>query len=326
MISQIDKKYFKLCVQDLKKDSNNELSACCPLCGDTKNRLHMVYVQEGDYSYVKCFNSGCSCEEPTGIYNLIQSARPDLTHLYKQESFKKNLNKVQEDLNIQSILNEVKTKKPKEPARTNEKEIPLHKLFLKAQDIPECVEYLENRNIQVQDDWYYSKEKFFTYNDKSVYLLDYLLIPIYNKDMKYRGFYSRSIKEKRFSTFLLPDTEKVWILDPTKPPDIITEAIFDGISSGFDNPGAMLGSDVSQEYRNHLPKDTIFAFDNDQTGYDKTKKYLNLGFRCYIPVDTGFKDFNEMLEVYNKTEIKNIILNNTYSGLMGTIKLGILEK
>ncbi len=336
MLEPVNVKYFKLVVPKLKKDTPDELSGCCPVCGDTKDRLHLYWTDVGDL--VHCFNSGCSLSDKHhSMKNFLDIAAPQYYEPYRRETFKGIIKTLKEETSIQDILKQAKEEKEKKAKEAQEalvpeevKEIPLDKLFLKAKDTPECVKYLESRNIKVQDDWYFSNKKFFEYDNKMVYLLDYLLIPIYavvNAKKKYRGFYSRSLKEKRFSTFLLPDTEKLWVQNPFVEPDIITEGIFDAISSGFDNPAAMLGAGLSREYIKDLSRDTIIATDNDETGIKKAKEFLNLGFKVFVWPDVEEKDFNDMLiNGYEKNEIKEFIRLNTYHGIMGKIKLGIKEK
>lgn len=327
MLEPINIKYFKLVVPKLKKDTADELSGCCPVCGDTKDRLHLYWTEVGDL--VNCFNSGCELNDKHHtMKNFLDIAAPQYYEQYRRETFKGVIKGLKDEVSIQDIVKQAdRAKNQQEPAPTPKKELPLDKMFLKAKDIPECVDYLKSRYIVVQDDWYFSKEKFFNYGDKKVYLLDYLIIPIYNEDKKYRGFYSRSIHEKTFSIFLLDGTEKVWVQQPEKLPEIICEGIFDGISSGFDNPGAMLGAGLSREYIENLPRSTIIATDNDETGIKKAKEFLQLGFKVFVWPELNQKDFNEMLQIgYKKEEIKQFILDNTYSGLLGKIKLGIKEK
>ena len=327
MIHAVNQKYFKLIIPKLKKDTPDELSGCCPVCSDTKNRLHLVHVQDGDYDYVKCFNSGCDLEEPQNMYNFIKIASPGYLNQYKQETFKTRIKDFKNSENLQDIINKAKEQKDqKSPKKTEEQEIPLNNLFEKAKDIPECIEYLKQRHIEPMDDWFFSKDKFFNYNNKNVYLKNFILIPIYNKD-KYRGFYSRSIEEKKFSTFLLPNTEKIWIQNPAFIPEIITEGIFDALSTGFDNPAAMLGASLSSEYIKTLPKNTIIATDNDQTGIKKLYGFIKKGFKVFIWPDQKEKDFNEMLQTgYKKQDIKKFIQMNTYTGLMAQVKLNLKEK
>ena len=331
MISTLDSKYFKLATagKSLKKDTANELSCSCTVCSDTKHRLHLVYVADGGYSYVKCFNSGCELENPVSMYKFLDISSPELYTAYKRENFKGVINKLKEEKSITDIMNEAKQRKQDlidKKSQNKPKEIPLKKLFTNISEFPEALKYLKNRNITPGDDWYFSKQKFFEFEGKMVYLLDFILIPIYNSDFKYKGFYSRSIHEKQFSTFLLPDVEKLWVQNPEKTPDIICEGIFDAISSGFDNPSAMLGSGLSKDYISELSRETVIATDNDQTGVHKAYEFLELGFKVFIWPEVKYKDFNEMNIDLTQKQIKNFINDNTYQGIMGKIKLGLKEK
>ncbi len=326
MLDPVNVKYFKLVV-DLKKETSDELSGNCPVCSDTKNRLHLYDTEIGNL--VHCFNSGCALSDKHhNMKNFLDIAAPEYYEQYKRETFKGTIKKIKEETSLQDVIKQAKEKvRTTAPAKTAEKEIPLQTLFKKASSIPECVEYLAKRNITSADDWYFSDAKFFTYNEKSVYLKDYLIIPIYNKDYKYKGFYSRSIHEKRFSTFLMDDTEKIWIKDPAHYPDIVCEGVFDALSSGFDNPAAMLSASLSKKYKSELPRDVIIATDNDKTGIEKAKEFQELGFKIFVWPDIKEKDFNEMLQNgYNENEIKQFILDNTYQGLLASVKLGMKEK
>jgi len=107
----INEKYFRRNVGKLKKDSKYELSACCPLCGDDKNRLHLVHVTQGDYDYVKCFNSGCQVEEPTNVLSfLYHLASPDIDG-YKREAFKDKVQEIKSNYSLNDLLKKVNTPK-----------------------------------------------------------------------------------------------------------------------------------------------------------------------------------------------------------------------
>lgn len=324
MLNHINSKYFKLAVGELKKDTPTEIVSCCPLCGDTKNRLHLYSTEVGDL--VHCFNDGCTLSDKHhSMKNFLDIIGSSYLGSYKRETLGHQVDKIKTETSLQDILKKITTpvKKPKKP-----KDIPLQKTFLKASEVPECVEYLETRNIKVHEDWFFSKDKFFEFNKQKVFLKDYLLIPIYNEDYKYRGFYSRSIKEKQFSTFLLEGTEKVWRKYPDKFPDIICEGIFDALSTGFDNCAAMIGASVSETYRNELPKSTIFAFDGDKTGVKKALLYVTEGFKIFVwPDDIKEKDFNDMLvSGYKTSDIKKMIQENTYQGIIAKTRLLMKER
>ena len=314
----INEKYFRRNVGKLKKDSKYELSACCPLCGDDKNRLHLVHVVQGNYDYVKCFNSGCQVEEPTNVLSFLYHLHsPDIDG-YKREAFKDKVSTIKSEYSLNDLAKKIKDK-----PKTNEPELPkiLLDKFQKAKDNPECLAYLKNRKITPMDNWLFSTDKFFSYNGKSLYVENFLIIPIYNKQLKFKGWYSRSIKEKQFSTFLLPDTPKFWALDPTRPVDIICEGILDALSTGFENPGAAISADIPQEILMDLDTDTIVAFDNDTTGIKKSILYKHLKVFVWPDDLDHVKDFNDLLKVKTLKEINQIIQDNIYTGIQAETRL-----
>lgn len=327
MLQPVNQKYFKLAVGKLKKDSSNEIVCNCPMCGDQKNRLHLYSTEVGDL--VHCFNDGCELSDKHhSVRNFLDIINSSQLPAYKRATLSVQVDSLKEEQSMQSLLERVKSQaKVEVEEKPKPKEIPLQKLFDKAQDSEACMNYLYNRGIEVQEDWFFSTQKFFEYNGKHVYLMDYLLIPIYDEDYKYRGFYSRSIKEKSFSTFLQDGTEKIWRAYPDKNPEIICEGIFDAISSGFDNSAAMLSANVSEEFRQQLPKSTIFAFDNDETGIRKAIQYSNLGFKIFVWPEVPEKDFNEMLvSGSSKEEIKKMIQANIYDGILAKVRLKMKER
>ncbi len=330
MIREVDRRYFKLAVGKIKKDSDNDISCSCPACGETRNRLHLYDSGNGD-ALVFCYNSGCELNDsaaPLGKFlDVIES--PYLSG-YKRETLGVAVDQIKNEISMGDILKKIKTKTDPdfdlEPAKTNELEIPLHH-FDKASSNQDAVEYLKIRGInEIPDNWYFSTDEFFTHNKKTMYVKDYLIIPILNKHNKIKGFYSRSIREKRFSTYLL-DTEKVWTQNPKNPPEIFAEGIFDALSTGFENPAAMLGAGLSQGYRNSLSKDVIFAFDNDKTGREKSLEYIDYGFKVFVWPNLDIKDFNELVQKgASKETIKQMILDNCYSGIQAKIRIRMRER
>jgi len=328
-------KYFKLAVDNksIRKDTATEISANCPLCGDKKHRLHLYRPQGFKQDVVHCFNSGCELEEKHhSVINFLKMVKPEYVSGYQRE----NLTNIVNDIspNLDSIIKTIEDNTGIKKTNENKKhlEIPLDKLFMKCKDSDKCTEYIKKRGFDPKDDWYFSEDKFFTHNSKKVYLKDYLLIPIY-QDKKYKGFYSRSIIEKSFSTFLLPDVEKIWVSSPdtnVENLEIICEGVFDALSTGFKHTGAMLSASLSEGYLNDLKTlnpDCILAFDNDITGIQKAIKYAEQGFKVFIPPeDWKFKDFNEALQsnipIFG---IKEVILRNIKQGIEAVIRLKMIE-
>jgi len=333
MISVLDREVFIGSVGKLRKDSGTELSCCCPACGETKNRLHLVNVPQDDYSYVKCWNQGCQLDEPTSVFNFLKIINSSYISLYKRKSFSKKIDEIKSERSLDGLLAIAKAAKepvpvPLSPTNTLEKEIPKAILdtFHKAADIPDCVQYLKDRHIEVQPDWMFSTDKFFTFNGKSTYLLDFLIIPIYNRALKFKGWYSRSINEKRFGTFLLADGVKFWAQYPGRAPDIVCEGILDALSTGFSNSSAAISADIPLEVLQDLPLESIIAFDNDETGIRKSLEYAKLGYKIFVWPNLPEKDFNELLVNGNtKEQIKELILANVKQGVQAEVYLRMKE-
>ena len=339
-LDPISIKYFKLVVDpaSIKKDKPDEVQANCPVCGDRKHRLHLYRPKGFDQDVVHDFNEGCElAEKHHNIFNFLKIAGPEYLDDYKRETMFKTVERIKEKSSgssgetetgpkLQDIINKVTGIKDQE-LRKPKKELPLHRLFMKCADSKECTDYVMGRGFEPRPDWFYSEDKFFTYNGKKVFLENYLIIPIYQNGL-YKGFYSRSIKEKSFSTFLLPDTEKIWVSDPevdVENIEIICEGVFDALSTGFERSGAMLSASLSPLYLKELKenKDVIIALDNDETGREKSLWYAENGFRVFVPPEDYFyKDFNEaMLRGWLKSEIKNLIQKNTYQGYDAIVRI-----
>ncbi len=328
MLDSINIKYFKLAVGKLKKDTLNEISCDCPECGDTKQRLHLYNTEVGDL--VHCFNESCTlADKHHSMLNFLRIINSSFYESYRRETMQSRIKSIQANNSLNNILKTIEKPKvaPKEPSKELVS-LPLDNLFSRCTTSKECVEYCTKRGIQPKEDWFFSTQDYFKFQGKNVYLKNFLLIPIYDTTRKYRGFYSRSINKKQFSTFLLDDTEKLWLNVPEEQPTIICEGIFDALVTGFKNCGAMIGASLSESATKKLPKSTIFAFDNDSTGTRKSIQYADKGFQVFVWDDkmNGIKDFNELhLKGYSFSEINEMIKSNLYSGIQAKIHLKLKE-
>ncbi len=333
MLDLLSIKYFKMVVDpaSIRKDTPDEVQANCPVCGDRKHRLHLYRPKGFDQDVVHCFNEGCElAEKHHNMVNFLKIAKPELVDSYKRENLQTIIKNVTNTIDVQDILTKIEKTTGLTQTKENDKkrELPLGKLFMKCKDNQTCLDFVKKRGIEPRDDWYFSEDKFFTWNQKTVFLENYLIIPIYS-DQKYKGFYSRSVKEKKFSTFLLPDIEKVWTSSPDVGPEnmeILCEGVFDSLSTSFEKSGAMLSASVSEEYIEKLNPNCIIALDNDKTGIEKTIKYAERGFNVFVWPEIEEKDFNEVLQNgYTCLEIKKIIQENTYKSYDAIVRLKMKE-
>lgn len=345
----IDVKYFKLAVGNFKKETAHDIALDCPACDDNKGRLHMYQKDTMEIPLVRCFNAGCDYEEHQGLIKFLSSYAPTIAINYKTEKFKRSIDTLKEGKSLNDIINgTVTSKKPteiddivietalnfdrhtKEPRVKqdlvkNPRKIPemFTNMLYYAKDIEVCKEYIQKRNLEVKPDWLFSKQKFVNIFDKAYFVENFIFIPLWQND-KLRGFYTRSIEEKRFSTIIFPKGEKYWVSDNFNPDETcyIFEGIFDAMSSGLDNVVAMLSADLPEEFLDEL-KEPVFCLDSDKTGVKKSLKYNKQGFKTFIWPEVETKDMNDMLKVQTKEDNKKMILENVYNGLPAQIKLNL---
>ena len=88
MLNPLNIKFFKMCCHDIGKETLIDISARCPVCGDSKKnksikRLHLYH--KGGNDFVKCFNGDCPVN--TNMYNFLRLYFPDKLYDYKRECF-----------------------------------------------------------------------------------------------------------------------------------------------------------------------------------------------------------------------------------------------
>jgi len=342
MLNHISIKYFKLAVNAASYNTGGTDIACkCPICGDSKKkanskRLHLY--KKGDLELVNCFNSGCPCENKT-VYSFLRDFYPNLLPQYKKETFSTKMGALKEkslgdifNPSLEQSKNTFQNVSEKETKRRIKAIMPIEET-----DIPvlyNLSDYFEDLDLEMRE--YLSKRllptefngKFFkakdniTINNTFYKIKGYLVIPLYFKDLMY-GFYSRSIKDKTFITFISTLGFKVWNwygIDRTKRVYVF-EAIFDGISSGKDNIIASLGAKIPDERLSKL-KDVVFCLDNDTTGIKNAIEYAKKGHRIYVqPNQYPEKDFNELKINHPNLDISELIDNNIFIGLSAVTRL-----
>lgn len=318
-MNPIDVRYFKLAVGEsrIKHETPTDITVRCPICGDSKKsrnkaRMHL-YMRNGK-ALVNCFNE-CSCTNKT-VYKFLKDYYPNLLENYKQETFGNRIKEIKE-LDFSGGVGFELIDTPEEKPKTL---FDLSQYFEKSERV---YDYIESRGL----DWspalgevYLGKK--ITLNGKFYNIDDFIVIPLYCGD-KWYGFYSRSMKEHRFQTFIIDEGFKLWNfynIDKSKT-IYVFEGIFDALSvynSGITNVVACLGATPPLSLLEGL--DVVFCFDNDRTGYLNSIKYLKKGFKvlCY-PENIKEKDMNDILKT--GVDVKDLILNNQVSGILGEIKI-----
>ena len=318
-MNPIDVRYFKLAIGEsrIKHETPTDITARCPICGDSqksknKARLHL-YMHNGK-ALVNCFNE-CSCVNKT-VYNFLKDYYPNLLDNYKQETFGNRIKEIKEYDFSGGVGFEVK----ETPTNIPQTLFDLSEYFEKSSKV---YDYIESRGLEwspVLGEVYLGKK--ITLNGKFFNIDDYIVIPLYC-DNKWYGFYSRSMTEHQFQTFIIDSGFKLWNyynIDKSKTVYVF-EGIFDALSAynaGLTNVVACLGATPPMNLLKDL--DLVFCLDNDRTGYLNSIKYLKMGYKalCY-PDNIKEKDMNDILK--SGINVKDLILNNQVNGILGEIKI-----
>lgn len=306
------------------KESPLDVACKCPICGDSKNRnqkrLHLY--TKGDLELVNCFNAGCPCENKT-MYSFLRDFYPDLLQQYRKETFTNRIEHLKSEQSIGemvTLINEKSCNDPKPQVEANNEPYCMNlepfmdeltveaKEYLKTRQLNPEVAYIANTDIKIGETVYPVK--------------DFLIIPLLKDDLWY-GFYSRSLKEKTFYTYVSTTGYKVWNWYNIKKdrPVIITEGIFDALSIGHDNVISNLGAKIPNERLKEL-KDPIFVLDNDSTGIKQSIKYAEMGYKVYIqPQEHTEKDMNELKLNKPWLDIQKLVKENTFAGISAIVRL-----
>lgn len=341
MIEHSDIKYFKLAIgaDSIGRISSTDISARCPICGDSaKNtkskRLHLY--NKNNKTRINCFNGDCNVNNKT-MYGFLKDFFPKLFAQYKRDNFTNTIQKLgagavgtsnSSDVFARFALDEKAVEKePKvSPVVTQD----LSAFLRDVSEVPEVLAYLAARGMEYTTKygkWYFGYQDL-QIGDMLYKITDSIIIPLYYKDKMY-GFYSRSIKDKMFITYM-NDTNigyKIWnwFNINKKEPVYIYEGIFDAIAGGLQNSIALLGAKIPTERLQELDN-PIFVLDNDKTGLINALQYVKSGNKVYVqPEIYSEKDMNELMLnlMLNNTDvnISDIIKNNIYSGILGQIKI-----
>ena len=273
----------------------------CPVCGDSKKSesKRRGWILTGrSYLVYYCFNCGFT----TSLKNFVYKYHRDL--FYK---FYTNLPKSKKIEEKKAIIIE------KDERRFFE----LSDKFESVYKHKEHLEYCISRKIPKE-----IISKLRVCNEKHFILDKMLIFPFYYKNTKFvYGFQGRHIDKKKFYIYLPKNNSKIYNLFNfnREKPVFILESIID--SFFVENSIAMLGSEIDKNFLKTIYP--ILVFDNDETGKIKTKKYLELGYKCVIwPKNIKEKDINEM--IINEV---NFDLNSyIFYGNIGLTKLKLNSK
>ena len=355
MFNHIDVKYFKLCAPEIGKETAVDISAKCPVCGDSKTgKKHRLHLYERDgLTLVKCFNCGLH----NNMYNFIKNYFPNYLFNYKKECFQNNLffketfeipkedikeNDLGDELKFETDLDsldcgldfsEVKEKLKVNENQNNfpENELPQNFKYFKSsfmssiENDENIYNYLLSRKIKYSPE-IFGEFKIFKQDlnlDNRIFkLYNSIIIPFYCNNFKdMYGFYSRDISKKDFRTCNLNTGYKIWNwfnIDKDKEVYIF-EGIFDALSFytmyNEKNIIALCTNDIEKERLQEL-KYPIFCLDNDKTGINTMLKYV-MKHKCIMYDNLKNLDFKDFNDVLcNNIIPKNIEFVNSLEGMV----------
>jgi len=326
----IDNSYIRqagLHLDRFKDKGNNQFNFRCPVCGDShvsKSKARgWIYENKGK-AWVHCFN----CNYAAPFDKFLKQFFPNLYSEYRIEKFGKPKKK-------ETRVSLPKFKKPifKTLGIPSLAKLPADHL---------AVKYVKSRQIpENKFSLLYHTETFkkFINNIVPDKFPDVkkdeprLIIPFYSKDGKLTYIQGRSYEPKaeiRYITVKVVNDDKIYGLeriDETRD-IIVVEGPLDSLF--LDNALAMAGSSVSDI--KDIPKDKIiFAFDREPRNkqiIQQMERYANNGYRVAVlsPMQEG-KDINDwVMNGINPKDIRNDIINNSYSGLTAKLKINEWRK
>ena len=330
MSNYVDTKYLNLLsihLTQFKRKDDNLYNFRCPYCGDsqkstTKARGY-VFLHTGDY-FFKCHN----CSYGTSLKKLIQDVDKELYDQYLMERFSINQRKptTKSGFTIRKppkyVKSEFKTLKKISQLKhdhyakvyVDNRLIPKnkhHKLFF----APKFYEWV-NTVIPNKFDVQYDEPR--------------LVLPFLDENKTLIGFQGRALKKSKtkYITIMIDESKpKVFGLDTIdKNKKIyVVEGPIDSLF--IDNCIAMAGADLS---RLQLPN-TVIIYDNEPRNKEivsRMEKVIKKGSDIVIwPKHILHKDINDMiLADLSIEEVKNIIKENTFSGLIASTKLSEWRK
>lgn len=337
MTVYIDKKYISLLSTKLKnfKQRGEFLwNFRCPVCGDsqkdkTKTRGY-IYRRKERFSFM-CHN----CSSSMSLHRFIKHVDPALYNEYQLESFV-NTNTTNSIKVTDFVTNPTFDK----PAVTKSiKDTDAIAIGDLSSYHPARV-YIDNRRITT-DGIYYVEDfaKFvkdlFPDNTKQLYKEERIIIPFYDKDGNLVGVQGRSLGPSKIKYITIKSSEDIpkvfgWNTVDVSKRIYVLEGPIDSLF--IHNAIASMDANLMAVTRflGH-DNDYVFVFDNEPRSKPITnniKKTIDMGHKvCIWPSDILEKDVNEMvLAGKHPSEIQHIIDNNTYEGLMATMKLNQWSK
>ena len=333
----VDKKYISLLSPKLKnfKQRGEFLwNFRCPVCGDsakdkTKSRGY-IYKRKEHFGFM-CHN----CGSAMSLKKFVKYVDPHLYNEYQLETFVQS--NTSNNVNVADYVTKPTFDIPEAPRSI---------LLTDAESINGLSQYhparvyLENRKVPL-DDIYYTEDfsqfvkDLYPQCSKTLYKEPRIIIPFKDKDGNLLGIQGRAIGTSKIKYITIKGDEsspKIYgwdKLDISKPVYVV-EGPIDSLF--LDNCIATMDAALY-----HAPsiigidRDYIFVYDNEPRNkqiVSNMKKTIDLGYKvCVWPDTIQQKDINEMILAGNSpATIQHIIDNNTYEGIIATMKMNQWSK
>ncbi|MAH72765.1 MAG: hypothetical protein CMK29_05700 [Porticoccaceae bacterium] len=320
-------------LQQFKRKKDYLFNFRCPVCGDskkskTKARAYLYRVKND--MFFKCHN----CSASHNLANFIKVVDRKIYDQYILERYKGN-KPISEDNLFDRFKSDIKKKlniTPLQGLKSFDKIDNVHpaKKYLLKRRIPE--EYFSKLYLSNKFQAFVNKLKPGTFGEETEkYEHPRLIIPFYDVDGEVFAIQGRAFgkeQPKYITLKLYENKQKIFGLDRINlhKTIYIVEGPIDSLF--IDNCIAAAGADIQ------LPgdqKDVVFVFDNEPRNKEIIKrmyKVIDDNYKLVIwPDDIKEKDINELImNDKTKTQVQNIIFDNTYSGLSALTKLNSYKR
>lgn len=342
MTKYLDSKYINLLSARLERFiwKKKNLAVCrCPLCGDSKkktNKTRFYFFEHKDSFFVKCHNCGFA----SGFSFFLEKMDSLLFREYRTEKFRDRMSEQrnEEESNMLSLF--------KNPFRKPKVDVHLKELP-RISDLPSnhmARQFVEQRRIPKKHwDILYFTDDFGSWMKKvdpdasPMGKEKRLVIPFFNSHNEMVAAQGRALthhgesnarKTVRYITIKADKSiERLWYglwrCDPSKRVYVM-EGPLDSLF--IPNSVAMMGAAALKEVHERIANsDMVFVLDNEPRNpqiVSLNEKLIEMGKKvCIWPEWVREKDINDMIYQRSAEDIRQMIDDNTCSGLEARLKL-----
>ena len=331
------KKFFELGFYPQYNSGNDNYSCSCPICleGDTGvgNIKRCYYLPDKDIIY--CHRCGWSSKPIKWIKEVSGISDAEIIREIDENDYEYiDLDKTGFDFSY--IETEVDIL-PKNPIDLSDKQQLIY--YKNNVNVKRVVHYLKTRRLC----WAINKPRsFFTTIDDPIHR-GRLILPYYNEKQEIVFYQTRDVSGESMVRYLSKQKGQKSVfnlsnLDYSKENYYVFEGPIDscfvknGVAVGGINPGRGKFSGIQEAQLDKLiTMNRIWVLDSqylDETAREKSEILLNEGELVFIWPETEgtlYKDFNELCIDRELNEVsEQFILDNTFSGLTGLLKLKMI--